>query len=172
MFSWITTRNMRTRKKINPEKETDLELWSFDCRLTAQSCLHANRILYERNHASCKNINDTCTLWNMSDNPRSYNLSLSEWIIRMRRWGRSGKWPKLWQRYHGPCTKTAWKLASQVHLCTISLVAMVPLGSISTHTRLTRQRISNSRAIHFRVLLQIRQSKSRAIILSFATRKI
>lgn len=52
-------------------------------------------------------------------------------------WGDGGgKWPKLWQRYHGPCTKTAWKLASQVHLCMISLVAMVPSGSISTHTRL------------------------------------
>lgn len=34
-----------------------------------------------------------------------------------------GGWPKLWERYHGRCTKTAWKLASRSICVYVALVA-------------------------------------------------
>lgn len=158
-------------KKVN--LEIDLKFWF--CRLIVTSlnlaCMPTEFSMSE-NHVFRIRISMILVrfeTWATTIRASTTSRCQNEWFA----WGdRGGKWPKLWQRYHGPCTKTAWKLASKVHLCTISLVAMVPSGSISTHTRLTWQRISDSRAIHFRALLQICQSKSRAIILSFATRRI
>lgn len=120
-------------------------------------------------HVSHKNINDTCALWNTSDdNPRSYSSSLSEWIIRVRRWERkmAEVMATISRSLHENGLETCQPSPSACDFTCCN-------GAIGKRAHpYARQRISDLHATHFRALLRIRRNKSRAIILSFATRKI